>query len=243
MRPILRAASDRAGVRTAAPRVDGQTGHGRRRASGMIHRRSALSSPRSSPHARPHRPDVSLARGVLRLRPSPPQLARARRRPVLALAPGPDVPRRLGARHRRAVPVPARARRAAAAAASTCSRAPWTSPSWSGGSPAGADVCGREGSLEWLLARMQDVPPGTPSPPAAASAAARPVPAASAGAMPPRSAGRLPPPLRRAGGARRPAGSARAARAPRRSSGSARACRSPSGSTRGRRARRACRRA
>jgi len=24
-----------------------------------------------------------------------------------------------------------------------------------------ADVCGREGSLEWLLARMQDIPPGS----------------------------------------------------------------------------------
>jgi hypothetical protein len=30
-----------------------------------------------------------------------------------------------------------------------------------------SDVCGREGSLEWLLARMQDIPPDSePTPPA-----------------------------------------------------------------------------
>ena len=57
----------------------------------------------------------------------------------------------------------------AAAAACTCSRRGMDEAELERRLAGWPDVCGREGSLEWLLARMQDLPPdGEPVPPGAA---------------------------------------------------------------------------
>ena len=77
---------------------------------------------------------------------------------------GPTLPRRVGARHARAVSLPARPRRAAAAAACTCSRRRLDEAELDRRLAGWEDVCGREGSLEWLLARMGSEP--EPEPPA-----------------------------------------------------------------------------
>ena len=158
--------------------------------------------------------------GVERLRPRSPKFPRAGRRPVLALAPGPDVPRRVGARDRRAVPVPACAGRPGRR-----QRPPARVDHGRARARAAARRRGRRLRPRGLASspcsspRMSDVPPDCSH---RSGGAGAPLPPRAAPDAPPRRAGRRGR-LSTAGGARWPAGSARAARAPRRSSGSGRA--------------------
>ena len=145
-----------AGVRATVPPHVGETVPDRRPRSGMIRRSLLL------PKELPQMPDPIARtylspRRVLRLRPCPPQFARARRRPVLALAQRPDASAPRGCATPASCTCSSTPSAAAAAAASTCSRRRMDEAELERRLAGWADVCGREGSLEWLLARVQDL--------------------------------------------------------------------------------------